>query len=302
MDLSVNLLFQRAETPEVWPDLPRALERIPWVNDDATACVAIRTDPAEQTAWPLLFSRETLEQDLAQGLLRIVTSDPYHWITLPDSAFTPRQLAHRDAAWRCIRPIVEGHGGELFTSPALGPLVRAAAAQSGKHKKQIYRYLRRYWQGGQVPNALLPAFVRCGGRGKTRPCAPEAPKRGRKSRQALQTGADTGINVDERIRAIFRRGAQRFIHEQGMGLTAAFQALSKQSFATDEIREGVVTPVLLPAEERPTLAQFRYWYERERNLQQALIGRHGLRRYQLEHRAVLGSPRTALLGPGSMYY
>ncbi len=118
MDLSMNLLFQRAETPHAWPDLPRSLERILWVNDDATACVTIRIDLAEQMAWPLLLSREALEQDLAQGLLRIETHDPYHWITQPDTAFTPRQLAYRDAAWQCIRPIVERRGGELFTRSA----------------------------------------------------------------------------------------------------------------------------------------------------------------------------------------
>src|SRR5713226_3076315 len=103
MDMTINLLFQRTEIPDTWLDGSITLERILWINEQATACVVIRVDPQDSAAWPMLFSCETLEHDLGHGLIRVVNVDPFHWIYQPDTAFTPSQLAHRDAAWACIR-------------------------------------------------------------------------------------------------------------------------------------------------------------------------------------------------------
>ncbi len=64
---------------------------------------------------------------------------------------------------------------------------------------------------------------------------------------------------------------------------------------------GVKKPILVPENEIPTFAQFKYWYEKEQNLTKSLIKRKGSKEFSLKHRAVLGKSDNYVVGPGSVY-
>lgn len=69
----------------------------------------------------------------------------------------------------------------------------------------------------------------------------------------------------------------------------------------DLLPDGTLVPFLPPSQELPTFGQFRYWYEKEQNLTQALSTREGKRRYNLRHREVLGDSTQMAFCPGSIY-
>jgi putative transposase len=57
-----------------------------------------------------------------------------------------------------------------------------------------------------------------------------------------------------------------------MKIDATIKAYFHQGW---ELRNGVMVPILPPAEELPTLAQFRYWYEKEYDLKRSMSAREG---------------------------
>src|SRR5260370_20114149 len=91
----------------------------------------------------------------------------YGYLRKKDEVFTISHIEKRDEAWKVIENIVapqeiegiEGPGdGAFFNSSILGPLVQAAMEKTGCSKQLVHTYLRRYWQRGQMKNALLPEF------------------------------------------------------------------------------------------------------------------------------------------------
>src|SRR5690606_29955356 len=47
--------------------------------------------------------------------------------------------------------------------------------------------------------------------------------------------------------------------------------------------------------------QFRYWFDKERNIKHEISTRYSPKKYQQEYRPVLGSSGVDAIGPGSLY-
>jgi len=294
MNLWVNMLIE-------WQTegVPHSIDRVLWIDPMTSQVVTIRID--EERALPVWRSVAELQAALAAKKARVLEFDPQTHLFRPEAALSEEERQRRDARWAFIAPLVEGNGREIFDPDQRGPLIAASSARTGRAKRLIYRDLRRYWQGGQTKNALLPHFEHCGGKGKERTNG--GPKRGRPSAVARARGQSAGVNVDATMREAFRRGIQLFYENRTRRpLTDAYQLTLEKFFHKGyELREGVLTPILPPAEELPTFDQFRYWYEKERDPMQALAAREGQRRFETHHRAVLGDSTQMAFGPGSVY-
>ena len=59
-------------------------------------------------------------------------------------------------------------GEEAFDKRIRARRLNHAIASSDKGKSTIYRLVRRYWQRGQIKNALLPDYKNSGAAGKRR--------------------------------------------------------------------------------------------------------------------------------------
>ncbi|WP_209440918.1 DDE-type integrase/transposase/recombinase [Paenibacillus maysiensis] len=51
----------------------------------------------------------------------------------------------------------------------------------------------------------------------------------------------------------------------------------------------------------PTMTQFRYWYQKEHGVETTMVARIGCRKFEKDHRAVLGSSTFEAVGPGSRF-
>jgi hypothetical protein len=274
-------------------------ERLLWLDPSGTDAVTIEIN--NRKALPRWQKSKELEAAIAVKELRILEVDPYARLLRPESAIPENHRQRRDRAWEIIAPIVESQEGEAFIETYRGPLVAKATQRTGSIKKTIYNYLRRYWQGGQTKNALLPLFEQCGGKGKERHSS--SCKLGRPSKLAKAKEISIGVNVNHEIRQRFHRGIKLFYENQkGRTLKDAYQLTLEKFFHKGyEMQDGVLVPVLPPATELPSFAQFRYWYEKECDITQAQISRKGERRFNLRHRAVLGDSTQMAFGPGSLY-
>lgn len=72
--------------------------------------------------------------------------------------------AIRDSNLARIQGVIGG--SKYWIKKQRAELIKVLVAMGVGAKSTIYRYLRRYWQRGQTPNALLPDYANCGGKGK----------------------------------------------------------------------------------------------------------------------------------------
>ncbi|NJM19741.1 MAG: transposase [Richelia sp. SM1_7_0] len=271
--------------------------RVLWV--DASGIDVVTIDVCCANALPVWHKCLELENILAEKKAHILETDIYAAYSGCEDMIPENHRRKRDEAWEVIAPIVNNKE-KAFLSVERGTLIKQAVERTGRNKVTIYKYLRRYWQGGQKPNALLPKFSNCGGASKER--HPQENKRGRPSKQDKLKGKVTGINVDLEIRQIITKSARIFHEKQGRTLKDAYQHMLQEYFSHGCYdSDGVKIPILLGEEQRPSFRQFCYWYYKERDFAKSLKLREGQHRVNLRYREVLGDSTQMASHPGALW-
>ena len=295
MELYVNSLLSWNTTSE-----ELEVERVLWISPERERIALIRIDG--QKAMPRMFMWSDLRHAHETGAVRILSEDPHADLPENDSDLPESHRTRRDEAWCLIEPIVRLGGEAQFDPQKRGEVIREVVVHHKVSKTTVYHLLRRFWQRGQTRNALLPDYKNCGAAGKERSFG--ASKRGRPRKVTLQTGVPTGINIGAEERRNLELGIKAFYENRSKPRTLreSYQ-LTLEKFFSDRIerRNGIPVPILPAAEELPSFDQFRYWYEKTRDVTKALLSRHGERQYNLRNRALGGDAAAAAMGPGSIY-
>jgi putative transposase len=280
------------------------IERVLYIDLSGTNMVTIDINPENIKALPVWRKCEEVSIALAAGDARILDADPY---VQPAQAISNQNRKHRDEIWEIIKPLIEVEDKESWTREDIfipekrGPMIAKVSESSKRTKRLIYTYLRRYWQGGQIKNALIPHYHKSGGKGKERQVNDR--KRGRPRGVTEETQTSLGVNVTPELRKVFQRGIRLFYENQdGRTLREAWQLTKEQFFHKGfELQNGILVPLLPTADELPTFEQFRYWYEKEQDITRTITSRVGQRRFDIRHRPLLGNPMDRIFGPGSQY-
>lgn len=219
---------------------PHAI-RILWI--DAGQSTAYVFELRRTSALPRPVALATLAADVAARRARLLLVDPYAAKEPGAAAEKHRRLQAR--AWSAVGSL-QAHRPALYRQPERAALVEACAREHGMSKASILRYLRRYWERGQTPDALWPDYVNSGAAGKVR-MSSAGVKRGRPRKDA-----HAGANADDAMRAIFRAAAARHAatHDE-FSRRAAYRQMLVDYFSA--IAVGAV----------PSFGQFSYWLERD---------------------------------------
>jgi len=267
-----------------------------WIDPSVTDVVTI--DINNPNAFPVWQKSREIEAAFVEQKARLLKTDPFTHLYRPEDSIPQDHRRRRDEVWEIIAPIVES-GVKVFFPSERGILVKEAIERTGSTKPTIYKYLRWYWQGGQKPNALLPRYDNCGGKGKERKIAK---KLGRPRKHTQLKGKHPGINVTEQIRIIIVKSAEKFHEKQRKTLKDSYQAMLEKSFSQKvKDRDGVEVPILWAAERCPTLRQFCYHYYKDRDLRRSLISREGQRWFNLHYREVTGDSTQMAPFPGALW-
>ena len=279
----VNQLLQAAD------DGP--IERVLWVHPEGGGCYVI--DVRDDLAFPVFRPMKEITELLEQGVLHILKDDP--WLApLSDAGIPARHREKRDALWTMIRPLVLDQPA-IFEPAPRGRAVLRLVLEKQATKQTIYRLLRRYWQRGMIPNALLPDFHRCGNPGKERPVG-EA-KRGRPSKSGIK-----GVNIDKETRSIFRAAiAKYFVENEKIDLRGVYEAVIADHYSDRVFSDATGRSELVPRANIPKPWQFRYWYEKDNDVFQVDRARRKPRVYDKDRRALLDTSTSEVLGPASRY-
>lgn len=152
----------------------------------------------------------------------------------------------------------------------------------------IYKLLRRYWQRGQKPNSLLPDYKNSGAPGKTRAASGQE-----KIGRSRKFGDGEGMKVTPDIERLFRLTIEKYIlSADGLKTTVAYRRFS-------DLFEQYYPQV--EKANRPTIRQFRYFYNREYKKAQLLEARTHPGIYKKDVRPLTSTATASVLGPGSRY-
>ncbi|HAZ38153.1 MAG TPA: DNA-binding protein, partial [Clostridiaceae bacterium] len=183
----------------------------------------------------------------------------------------------RDRAWEVIKDMADKEP-DIFQSAFRGKLIKKASEIYGVSESWILEYLKRYWKRGKTRNALLPDYRNCGAKGKERKAGNA--KRGR--HRINQDIIGEGVNVTEDIKKIFRITVNKYYYTTAKNsLTLTYELMRKEYFS-DGFKEenGVKIPIIKPQAEVPSFGQFRYWFEKERNVKKEITSRYSNKKYQ----------------------
>lgn len=299
-------------------DYPENMEcraRLIWMDDCGTQGAIILVEDAQ--ALPQLVEVQKLTDDIASGRARLMLQDPYV-VFAADAKLKASHAAIRDQAWRWIEDLVT-RVPDIFVAHRRARMVRAVVeggrwfedkateekpdGQNGVTRVTLYKYLRRYWQKGMTPNALLPTYDKCGGKGKER--ASDGTKRGR----ARKYGEKKGLNITEDIRRVFRVGISRCYasdRKRKWTLKDVFGDIIKNFFSHKRVDAETGRELFVEKEEfketgGPTYEQFLYWVNKDHSRLDIKRKRLGAKMYDKDLRGLLGTSNAEVMGPGDRY-
>lgn len=247
-------------------------EQVVWIDIDRTS------------ALPELIPIKELVNLIEEGVCYI-TDDPYQSLLLqaPEEGSTAQ--LKRDESYELIKPIVSH---PLYYLPEeRAKFINEIIDAKRSTKQTLYRLLRRYWQRGQAPNALLPNYKNSGAKGKKR-----IAKDKQLGRPRVYKKGTTAI-IDEDIERLFSIIINKYLlNDSKYTIVYAYRKFKAMYRSLNpEVRE----------ENFPSIWQFKYFYNKHFTSVQKLKARHNKISYNKDIRQLRSTVNTQVLGPGSRY-
>lgn len=239
-------------------------------------------DIESSTAWPELITKENFELLFENKDIGLVDE-----IYVYDGIdVKPKTIQKRDENYALLKPLLLKKE-LLFDKRTKNKAIAELSKESGKPKLFYNRNLRKYWQRGLSPNALLPEYHLCGGKGKTRRNISN--KLGKK--RDLSEGE--GIIVNDDVATVFQSAINGFyLANDKASLQDAYTkmlSLYKSEFVVEDEYDI------------PTYSQFYYFYEKNYNKKDVVKARTPSKIHDKDIRALTSTATNLNFGPGARY-
>lgn len=263
--------------------------RILWLNNEVVYVTDINKNNV-----PYIILRNHIDELIQNGNAEIENNDPY-FTYLDENVIPERYKKMRDNTWNIIKELVNQEP-QIYYTKVRRKNVKEIAKQFSISEISVMGYLKRYWKRGKTPNALLPDYYNCGGKGKERISG--SAKRGRPRKYKEVVGE--GVNVTEDIKKIFTKSINKFYYTAAKNSLALTYELMRKEYFNDgyKTEEGIDVPVIKPQSQIPSFAQFRYWFEKDRNIKREITSRYSNKKFQKQYRAITGNADYGIIEPG----
>lgn len=295
-----------------WADEP-TVERILFIDPTKTDVVTI--DVTYKLALPVWRNLEELIAAIESQMLHVLAVDEYAPPLFSESELTTdRYKIYKekcDKWYEIIKPFTYGEDAvRMLYRHERAALVTTRAAEVGVSEVSMYLQMRRWWQRGQILNALLPLYLNGGKRLDGEPKKIDQ-KRGRPSIITLDDPDKfpTGVNVNDYWRGVIEQGGELFweyrkSNNWHTAYTKTLRFLCPKAKISVNGKEKIVLPNPNKGEVF-TKGQFRYHYLKylhlDRNLRRAMIRSIGERKFNLRHRPLKGNAKDQATHPGALY-
>lgn len=287
------------------------LERILWIDPNNNELVVININSSH--ALPEIKKFDIILSLVNDGVVKVLEFYRKEKFTVDESNIPEKWRILRDKAWSIIEEIVKKEP-DVYYQNSRAQLISQALSKYKTTKPSIYKYLRRYWQDGKTKACLLPDYLKCGGKGKEKNA--KGMKRGRTrkrdkevleqitiSPQCVENIKKAGINITEKERKDIYRAVRDFYKSTNKyPLRHTYEQMIFRDYIIGyELIDDIEVPVLKAPESLPSFGQFKYWANKDNDIKSIIISREGEKRYELNHRPVLGKSTHQAFGPGSRY-
>ena len=233
-------------------------------------------DIDDGNAWP----KDMIVQELLDGFIEIPDPTPPTKDLVGSVA-----VEKRDKAYSVIEPLLSNYQ-DLFTKRLRNQLIKDRLEEVDYPRLYITRQLRRYWQNGMTPNALLPDYENCGGKGKARRTVDKKLGRNRK------TSNGVGLIVTDEVAELFDLAIALYSHNSKFPFTDAHDkanALYKSRYpSTDD-------------DNLSTIDQLRYYFKRHYKRPDITKSKTPKINYQKDIRPLISTATNLNHGPGARY-
>lgn len=267
-------------------------ERILRVDEEIDEVILININNNDM---PSRKSLSELEEEVKANRV-IINIEEKYFLFIKEEDIGVRDKAIRDKAWHTIKDIVNSKY-DIFDPSTRGTIINYISVENNIHRNTIVKYLKRFWKRGCIKNALLPDYFKCGGSGKEKQCSSK--KRGRK-RNNRELGE--GINVDEGVKKIFKSSINKYYYNSTRkSLTLTYQLMIRDYYSESYINnQGKTSYRIYTKDKIPSLNQFIYWFNKERNIKKEVSTRVSTRKYEQVSRGILGTSVKRMSGPNTI--
>ncbi|AOY75001.1 Mu transposase C-terminal domain-containing protein [Clostridium formicaceticum] len=283
----VNDLF------ELYVDNNKRCERILWISPENNFCFTI--DMLSESLNINTRQLFDLEELIKNGLAKIIEDD---FITRlkPEDIINERNKQIRDKAFNAVKEIINVIGEpDIFDEKKRFKVIKETQRKLNISNATLYKYLKNYWKGGQIKDALLPRYDNCGGKDKEKTFSI---KTGRKTYEAQITGQNNGVIIDEEIKKVFTISISRYYHNtKEISLRKTYELMIKDFFT--EYIGG--SKVVNHYQVIPTYKQFWYWFKKNYSSETTIKSRKGEKKFASDYKGLNSNTKIEAFSPGFRY-
>lgn len=174
------------------------VERI--VYTDNIICYTISLATNEMPVKKLV---SVLQDAIQKGILHICMKEKVGPIQFNKLSDKQKEMA--DRAYEIVSDVIDKLKDNLFNKELRGKVVKEVAEKFCITIKSVYKYLRRYWQGGMNKSALAPRFSHCGAKGQDR--EPQEQALGRKRDDGVES-----FKVTDKVKKWFKNCLDKYFY------------------------------------------------------------------------------------------
>jgi transposase InsO family protein len=237
-----------------------------------------------ERAFPSFVNLDELYTSIEDEVLQR-KEDPYAYLVLENPEQDSIAWQKREKNLALIQSLI-------CDQEAIYPKIRAERVNliirdQSSSKPTLYKLLRRYWQRGQTPNALLPDYKNSGAKGNKRQAKEK--KLGRPRTNLAGVGAIINDNTER----LFRRIIEKYLlTDKKNNLPFAYRRFR-------DIYENYHPDIA--KEEIPTQRQMQHFYQREYKQVDVIKNRASSIEFAKDIRPLSSTANTNVLGPGSRF-
>lgn len=285
MSIALNTVIKTAD---------ERLLRVLWTHPDSAGVWAI--DIYDKKAQFELWNRQELVDRLFSDFA--IVPDPYEIERIPNDLIPEKHKRFRDRVMGRIGEIVQRRP-DIFEVRSRALLIKSVISRCGGTYLTTNRYVRRFFQRGAVPQALIPDYRNCGNRG--RPKSAGLKKRGRPRKK----NPGPGINISNQVLKWMRVSWGIVLRDRNTPVSTGYNWLLETCFEefvrVDKTVRGKTRVEILDHGQIPSRDQYYHWWEKEITYKQRLRRRVGPIYFDLNYRNLVGSSLDGVRGPGTRY-
>jgi putative transposase len=278
MDLIVNRVYAKTSGQ---------LIRLIYLDNDREIAAFM---PLDMKAFPEVCRVSEAQRALVSKQI-IAVADPFEFINA-GALKRSNALARRNRNMTLVEEM-QRHAPKLFFRGQRMEVLRCVAAAEGVSHQALVALLRRWWIRGQVPNAVLPAFDKCGfGKAKTGTVRKAPGAKPFLSERDIYPLTDSDRKV---MHLCIRR---YYLRNKKYSLPKVHDVMLYRFYSLPD-DDGVLVP--LPEGKRPSLRQLTYYLRIQFDCGKVRIARKGATQIALTERPTLSSAVQDCYGPGHYF-